>query len=222
MLLPTQVSTRLPALVDMGRLCWDLSAASRPALGKHNGEQLRTVGLPAYLSQQNQNEYEQCAIATNASQWRRWESLYSEVFAVLARFLGETVLVSRRAAIPGFHVIRNSAAFPQYHGGVPHVDSSYLHVPAFNGKLLGDEQYSFTLLLSNDADRIGLEFWSPGTSECDAQSQSPVGFVAYHNGSLVIFDSRIVHRIAPFSGVQERVTLQGHIVRLEGRLIAFW
>ncbi|MGX9567835.1 hypothetical protein [Pseudomonas sp. CFBP 5748] len=222
MLLPTQVPTRLHALLDTELLCSELSRRSKPASGKHNAEQLRTVGRPAYLSQDNGKEYERNALAANAGQWRRFEALYADVFGVLARFLGEVVLVSGRAAIPGFHIIRNSADFPRYEGGVPHVDSSYLHVPAFVGEPLGHDQYSFTLLLSSENEQVGLEYWAPGTAEADAALQAPLAFVPYCSGNLVIFDSRLVHRIAPFSGELERVTLQGHIVRLEGRLVAFW
>ncbi|SDG77032.1 hypothetical protein SAMN05428968_0810 [Janthinobacterium sp. YR213] len=208
--------------MDAERLCTELSRLSKPASGKHNAEQLRTVGCPAYMNQESGNEYERGALSANARQWRRFETLYADVFDVLARFLGERVLVSRRAAIPGFHVIRNSTDFPCYHGGVPHVDSSYLHVPSFASELLGSDQYSFTLLLSQDGENVGLEYWAPGTSEADAGGQAPQGFVSYRSGNLVIFDSRLVHRIAPFSSVPERVTLQGHIIRLEGRLVAFW
>ncbi|WP_148708561.1 hypothetical protein [Pseudomonas wadenswilerensis] len=222
MLLPTHIPTRLHALLDTELLCSELSRRSKPASGKYSSEQLRTVGRPAYLSQDSGKEYERSALAENSGQWRRFEALYSEVFGVLARFLGEVVLMSGRAAIPGFHIIRNSANFPRYEGGVPHVDSSYLHVPAFVGEQLGRDQYSFTLLLSRENDNVGLEYWAPGTTEADAILQAPLAFVPYCRGNLVIFDSRLVHRIAPFSSELERVTLQGHIIRLEGRLVAFW
>lgn len=222
MLLPTEVRTSLLALLDIELLCMELSRRSKPASGKYNAEQLRMVGHPAYLSQDSGKEYERKALAANAVQWRRFESLYTEVFGVLARFFGEPVLVSVRAAIPGFHVIRNSVDFPRYEGGMPHVDSSYLHVPAFVGEALGHERYSFTLLLSGENDDVGLEHWVPSIAEADAVLQTPHAFVPYCSGSLVIFDSKLVHRIAPFSGVLERITLQGHIIRLHGRLVAFW
>ena len=152
----------------------------------------------------------------------KFRSLYQEVFRVLTSYFNEEVYISIRAAVPGFHVIRVNDEYPAYYGGVPHVDSSYLHVPAFLDSKVSTEHYSFTLLLSEVAPDIGLEFWEGDISESGASKKNPDVFVQYQRDNMVLFSSNLVHRIAPFESKTDRVTLQGHLIRFDNRLLAYW
>lgn len=194
---------------------------SVPAAEKHNAQQLRTVGTPAYLAQARPDFYVSEARRCNAKLWNLFPELYEDVFEVLTRFLGETPAVSLRAAIPGFHVIRNDSAFPGYEGGIPHIDCSHLSVPLFATLPMQVERYSFTVLLSEADSEIGLEYWPEGTLQSDATKKQAT-FMQYECGELVLFGGDLVHRIAPFQRVRERVTLQGHLVRFNGFLVAYW
>lgn len=198
-----------------------LARMSEPAAEKHNAQQLRTVGTPAYLTQTRSDFYVSEARRSNAKLWGLFPELYEEVFGVLTRFLGEKPALSLRAAIPGFHVIRNDSAFPRYEGGIPHIDCSHLSVPLFATLPMQIEQLSFTVLLSEADSEIGLEYWPEGTPQSEA-AESQATFMQYEQGELVLFGGDLVHRIAPFERVRERVTLQGHLVRFNGLLVAYW
>lgn len=195
---------------------------SRPSCDSGSGEILRIVGKPAYLSQNDPNSYVHSAITDAPILWDKFSAIYAAVFSSLGEFLGRRISVSAVAALPGFHVIRTTDRIPRYHGGVPHTDLSHLHVPALS--LLGHaaEQYSFTLLLSEEAKDIGLEYWSPEINESTVNEREPLGRLLYRTGVLVVFSSSLVHRIAPFEGPRERITFQGHLIRRDDRFIAYW
>lgn len=214
--------TRLFELYSTDILCSKLRSLAKPALGKFSPHQLFTVGTPAYLSHNTKVEYEQMAIKNNESQWLCFESLYEEVLASLGLFFNEKIFFSLRAAIPGFHVILLNEDNPKYHGGVAHIDTSYNNVPMFSEINDPIEHYSFTMLLSESADDIGLVYWMPGTSELEAEASNPTEFVPYRCGELTLFSSELVHRISPFSSQFERITLQGHLLRFNGKLLAYW
>lgn len=222
MLLPTKVPTHLHVTYDLDDLCSLLSSMSQGAQGKSNGEQLRTVGMPAYLCQNSSSDYQSNAKHFNVILWKKFSPLYQCVAKVLSDFLREQVYFSINTAIPGFHVIRNTVNHPSYYGGVPHVDSSYLHVPVLSNISHPTEQYSFTLLLSESGENIGLDYWTPETSEQQAGETVPHAFEQYARGYMSIFTSTLVHRISPFDNFQERITLQGHVIRFKNKLIAYW
>lgn len=200
----------------------ELSRISQSSSPEDEGGALRVVGFPAYLSQGDTDTYLRRAADDSVWLWNRFEPLYRSVFSALSAYFGRCICVSAVAALPGFHVIRTSDRMPYYHGGVPHMDLSQLHVPALAKLGSSAEQYSFTLLLSDEAEDVGLEYWAPGITEAQARTCSRAGFLRYKMGQLAVFSSSLVHRISPFSGRLERISFQGHLIRCSDHFIAYW
>lgn len=222
MIFPTNIQTDLPKHTDLSSLCLKLSRMSKPSSGKFNEEQLRVVGWPAYLSENNPGLYEKLALTNNSYYWKIFHPIYEDVLTNLTMFFNERIYLSHFLAIPGYHVIRNTPEFPKYYGGVAHTDIPHLNTPLLADLPIGVEQYSFTLLLSKNAANIGINFWNDDLSEEDARKVSPSTFIPYTFGEITIFSSNLVHRIAPFEQQYERITLQGHIIRYQKKLIAYW
>jgi hypothetical protein len=83
-----------------------------------------------------------------------------------------------------------------------------------------EDVFSFTLALSTPAGS-GLQIWQgEGDAGTDANSAT---FYPYHDGELIWHQGLVLHQaILNCSGEIERVTLQGHALRLEQQLLLYW
>ncbi len=219
---PQLLSTRYLSLFDPSDICTKLSNMSVPSSSKFNGEQLRVVGFPAYLANVEADIYEVSAFKNNIELWNVFKPLYQDVLSVLSKFFNEKIYFSSFLSVPGFHVIRNNMELPVYYGGIPHTDIPHINTKYLNDAGVDAEQYSFTLLLSENRQNIGLSYWDRNISEADAKDVEPTNFINYRIGNIAIFCSDLVHQITKFDGVGERITMQGHLIRLKGKLIAYW
>ena len=204
-------------LVAFAAHAQDLCAPVNPAAPQFN-----TVGLPAYLCSGDPSRYTSAFLQMNRVVWERFEFLYRGLCVSLEDEMKEPIFFSANASLPGFHVIKRDAGHGGYQGGMPHIDCSYRNVPAFSTGADDSCHLSFTLLLSEDDSDAGIRFWPLGVSQDEACHQDPSAVHLYEQGVISLFCSDVVHAIAPFGGTRPRVTLQGHLIRIAGRFLAYW
>lgn len=198
----------------------------------------RTLGLPLYQSEPGTLEYRDAIRRDSALLESVFSPLRQVVAAQLAAHLGEPLHTHTRAALPGFHqfLLGPGEAYP---GGGPHFDLSHRQLPLLPDEVVApglalDSCMSFTLPLLLPSDGGGLQQWALGYAEhlrrpnerlAALVAGAPTVNTRYEVGRLYVYPGLLLHQIAPIPAAdepQERLTYQGHCVRIDGRWTMFW
>lgn len=156
--------------------------------------------------------------------------LYQSVIARLEATLGEPCTLAEWQAIPGFHVWLESG-IPRrgFDVGSVHFDLQYLD----NG-LRGDQRptaadvVSLTLPIRLPRAGGGLNVWDieyPQPAGSEIWPFARMTQIHYEIGTLVLHTGHELHQIAPVKSMvagDERICLQGHAMRQNGRWLLYW
>ena len=134
---------------------------------------------------------------------------YVRIMLFLEHCLNEKINIHHDYAIPSFHIFKCDPVFlnfpSNWHMDYPHKTLN-----------LGDKDaYSFTYVVKIPSSGAGLEY--KDGKETKYLQYSPYDFIL-HCGDFL-------HNIAPLKEYKEneyRITLQGHIIRHNDRLIMYW
>ncbi len=191
-----------------------------------------TLGLAAYLDCRDglQSRYHDRTLqeANNRFLAQHFHPLFECVQQAMQQHFQEPVQLASLAAWPGFHIYQPHPVFASPVAKI-HRDRQYRDV--FPGEhFKAQDLYTFTLPLSNP-EGSGMNWWreEPGNPaadpDCgsDGNPESSPEFIAYQVGELVLHDGLQLHQaVLQCDGMQERITLQGHAVRKQGRLWLYW
>jgi hypothetical protein len=199
-----------------------------------------TVGPAAYMdvcsSPQPEVDYYQRAVLYNALFAERLDFLYQRLATALAEYLGAPVRYADAHAWPGFHIFIGEAITSASRAPA-HFDLQF-HRLRWPCALDPVPALAFTLPIALPCVGGGLDVWSitPGDLE-DAQRRGLMDdlqsykerkartFCPYTLGRLALHSGTLLHRIGAVSGIteeDERITLQGHGVRIDGTWILHW
>lgn len=199
-------------------------------VGRHPEAPFFTLGAASYLDASAGTRYATLAAQVNPQLAAAFAPLYARVCAALSERLSEPVQLAERQALPGFHVFLAHPAFARpvarLHCDLQHELLDWEH-PV-------EATLSFTLPVALPASGGGMEVWAIDTDDWLALSlperkaaleHLPRRDVAYEAGALALHSGRLLHRIAPAAEVapgDERITLQGHGVRVNGAWQLYW
>jgi hypothetical protein len=186
-------------------------------LDRHPLAPFYTLGAAAYLDAAASREtYEARAAATNPVLDRYFAGCQARLCDGLAALLGAPVGLDPdpRHARPGFHIYRASPFFA--------FDVASLHTDRQHGLLdwpgggPGDDAVlSLTLALAQPPGS-GLRLWSDGVDRAPRE-------IAYRLGELVVHDGLTPHQAVLMPrAAGDRITLQGHAVRIGGAWRVYW
>ena len=168
-----------------------------------------TLGKSAYLDGKTDAYYEVSAWL-NDILLGHFYGLYESVIHVLQEELEEPIELAHDLALPGFHIFPTSPKFltiaGNWHQDYPHTTLG-----------LGDvDPLAFTIAIKLPKSGGGMDY-------IDEFHQPQ--HLQYNEKDLILHDGQTIHRIA---GIKEyvpdeyRITFQGHIIRRDNILEAFW
>ena len=168
-----------------------------------------TLGRCAYLDGKTQAYYDNLKEENNIL-IETFADLYSYVGDVLNDAFSEDVFLPKDLRVPGFHIFPSDKKFlkiaGKWHQDYPHITLGLDPVDTF----------AFTLAIELPKSGGGMDFIDPFHQQ---------RHLAYNEGDLVIHTGEEIHRIAGMKKYVEgeyRITMQGHIVRRDGLLEAFF
>ena len=181
---------------------WDERLPDRP---------FYTLGGSAYLDikSSDKSTYGYKRKTFNDTMVHCFGGLYKEVVAVLSDYLKIPCTFDPSLCVPGFHIFFSHPAFVTS-GGLWHMDMGHIALG-----LPENDPISFTATVRLPQDGGGLQY-----KEGDEEF-----YLAYKVGEMVVHDGCIMHKIAPlkaFHENDERVTMQGHGVKIDGQYVLFW
>ncbi|NMO55189.1 hypothetical protein HH310_28890 [Actinoplanes sp. TBRC 11911] len=182
-----------------------------------DGPDLTTIGEPVYRNRDRLGYYEERARATNRLLYGLYRDLYDRVASLFEARYGEQVSFVDRLAVPGFHLMRYAEP-GTYEGGGWHLDELAWQVPYFvehAAEVTGI--LNFTLPLAVPSGGTGMDL-------VDDQTGGAV-HIAYEPGVVLFNEQEVRHRIGRSTTLAHhecRLTLQGHGVRMRGRVLLFW
>lgn len=121
----------------------------------------------------------------------------------------EPIVLNNDLAHPSFHIFKSSP-FLLTHAGLWHQD--------FPHETLGlgsKDPYSFTIAIKLPTGGGGLDFIIDGMQR----------YLPYQEGEIIGHGGEILHRMASLKKYvpdEYRITLQGHLIRIDGLLTMFW
>lgn len=161
-----------------------------------------TIGKAAYL---DGNAYTDRAKELNKILIKQFGPLYTEIQSVFESEFKEPVGFNPSIALPGFHIFPSDPKLLSVAGNW-HIDTPHLTL-----NLGHEDTWAFTLPIQLPSGGGGME--------------SRESYHAYEVGQMILHKGNDLHRIANFKDYKPneyRITLQGHIVRVEGKLVMFW
>jgi hypothetical protein len=192
-----------------------------------------TLGAAAYLDAAEARDiYLAAAAETNPILSDYFDDIYCSLRAFLQDALDQPVVYDGRLALPGFHIFQfdGSELTDDRLAERAHFDLQFLlAVPQWTP----EATLSFTLPLGLPSGGGSLAVWPVRHEEIlgydlparDIAAQSRCEIVDYEIGRMVLHDGFLLHAIgAPADSVPygQRITLQGHGVRHEGRWTIYW
>jgi len=167
-----------------------------------------TLGKAVYLDG-NTPAYFEGAKEKNLVLSQHLGFMYKELREMFSVILGEPVFFDHNIALPGFHVFPSDPQFLSMSGSW-HVDLPH------NTLGLGDQDtQAFTIAIKLPTGGGGMDMKIGGKDE----------YVEYQEGKMYLHPGTNVHRISCYKEYvpdEYRITLQGHLVRDNGKLITFW
>ena len=167
-----------------------------------------TLGRNAYLDGKTDDYYE------NMNKIKRelltnFADEYVRIMLFLEHCLNEKINIHHDYAIPSFHIFKCDPVFlnfpSNWHMDYPHKTLN-----------LGDKDaYSFTYVVKIPSSGAGLEY----------KDGEEIKYLKYSPFDFILHKGNFLHNIAPLKEYKEneyRITLQGHIIRHNDRLIMYW
>lgn len=175
---------------------------------KRNNVPFYTLGRNAYMDGKTP-EYYKDSKKLNLKLKRHFYDLYVTVQVYVSHYLGERVYIKHNFALPGFHIFESNECFlnfpANWHYDFPHKTLG-----------LGDQDaHSFTVVIEIPESGAGLEY----------KDGEEYKYLKYNVGDIILHKGDFLHNIAPlkeYKPNEYRITLQGHIIRHEDRLIMYW
>ena len=168
-----------------------------------------TLGRGAYLDGKTKEYYKNLS-AENEMMVQTFAELYTEVGKALNSVFAEDIYLTTQLRVPGFHIFPSDKKFLKitgnWHQDHPHVTLGLEDV----------DSYAFTLAIKLPKSGGGMDY-------IDEFHQRQ--HLAYNEKDLVIHNGQTIHRIAgmkEYTPNEYRITLQGHIIRRDGLLEAFF
>lgn len=200
-----------------------------------------TLGAASYLDcgdyQDPEDTYWHKAKRYNPVLWAKFDWLYERVRGYLETVLAAPVAYRQDAALPGFHLWL-AEAIPTRSLVSMHCDLQFQHLPWPADRPIDFSQtLSFTLPVALPESGGGLDLCDLGHLEyLDIIRESPLDwqliprfrnrqYHPYDPGQLVLHSGYTLHRVAPTSAAKptdQRITLQGHAVRIDGVWQLYW
>jgi hypothetical protein len=167
-----------------------------------------TLGRNAYLDGKTP-EYKQEIKILNPILREQFGNTYDIIIDYLSDQFKEPIKLNYFLAHPSFHIFI-SDPFLLTHAGLWHEDYPHLTLG------LGDvDPYSFTLAIKMPTGGGGMDYIEDGMEK----------YLPYEKGLIVGHDGKIPHRISSLKKYvpdEPRITLQGHLIRINGILNLFW
>jgi len=140
---------------------------------------------------------------------REFAVSYRIIIDHLSHHFKEKVYLNNELAYPSFHIFESSP-FLLEHAGLWHQD-----FPHETLDLGSKDPYSFTIAIKLPTGGGGMDFIEDGIPR----------YLPYEEGGIVGHSGEIVHRMASLKKYvpnEYRITLQGHLIRINGALNMFW
>lgn len=192
-----------------------------------------SLGAASYLdAPESRDAYLAAAAQTNPILSEVFDDLYGALRRFLEYVLNEPVAYDEQLALPGFHIFYfdGSEVDDDLVAGRAHFDLQFGFVFP---ELRPEATLSFTLPLGLPSGGAGLAVWPIryeealrcGLSVRDLAVQSRCERMPYATGRMMLHDGFLLHAIGASSDSApdgQRITLQGHGVRRQGRWTIYW
>jgi hypothetical protein len=167
-----------------------------------------TLGRNAYLDGKTP-EYKQESKVLNSILRQEFGDTYDIIIDHLSNQFKEPIELNANLAYPSFHIFISSP-FLLTHAGLWHQD--YPHRTLGLGNI---DPYAFTVAIKLPSGGAGMDYIEEGQQK----------HLPYAEKEIIGHDGSMLHRIA---GLKEyipdeyRITMQGHLIRIDGVLTMFW
>lgn len=194
-----------------------------------------TLGAACYLDhpERKKSPYRNIEVEINPVLKLHFSSLLERVRNAFEEATNKKASFEHLHALPGFHIFLYHPLFikPQAH---LHFDLQQLQVKWPYKEVDKAHPLSFTLPITLPRCGSGLNYWDISwfenrnrpEMEIEALAKStPMRFLPYNVGTMVIHSGQFLHQIAPCPGMTEedtRVTLQGHALYCDGAWRLYW
>lgn len=205
----TSPFTIVPMDIDIGTVVCKVLSMKDKWIDRSDKYPFFTLGRCAYLDGKTDAYYNNLK-EENEMMVHVFADLYTEIGIVLNSVFAEDIYLTTELRVPGFHIFPSDKKFlaisGKWHQDHPHVTLGLDNI----------DSYAFTLVIKLPKSGGGMDYFDDFH-----QAQH----LAYNEKDLVIHNGQTIHRIA---GMKEyvpneyRITLQGHIVRRDGLLEAFF
>ena len=168
-----------------------------------------SIGKSSYMDNDPKIYYGEAQIL-NPILLENFAALYDVVLSFLSGRLAEPVTLAKDLAYPGFHIFDITEKYRNFQAGW-HQDRSLKSL-----EIIGTDNSSFTVSIKLPVSGAGLDWID--------KNHIP-RHIAYKEKDIVWHNGLTSHRIAGFKdiiGGEYRITLQGHLVRRNGKMEAYW
>jgi hypothetical protein len=196
-----------------------------------------TLGIASYLHKLSENtiaQYNTQIQRYNTLLWHNLGWLYERLAYTLTQKLAAPIHYPERLSLPGFHIFLSHKAFEQPIASI-HCDLQYKQ-HKWEPKEAADfsNPISFTLAITLPKSGAGMNIWDLPHNEVAQLPQPKIErltesrkkyFHAYELGKFSLHSGHFIHQIAPITNIQpddERITLQGHGLLLQGVWHLYW
>jgi hypothetical protein len=177
-------------------------------ISRSNEFEFYTLGRCAYLDGKTPAYHEEIK-TFNPILFKEFDSLYGIIIDYLSNQFDEPIAISDRLALPSFHIFMSNP-FLLTHAGLWHQD--YPHLTLGLGSV---DPYTFTLAIKLPSGGAGMDYIEDGQQK----------YLPYTEKEIIGHVGNVLHRIAGLKTYvkgEYRITMQGHLIRLNGVLTMFW
>ena len=177
-------------------------------VSRSNEFSFHTLGRNAYLDGRTP-EYKQEIKTLNPILREQFGDTYDIIIDHLSDQFKEPIKLNYSLAHPSFHIFASSP-FLLTHAGLWHKD--YPHITLDLGNI---DPYAFTVAIKLPTGGGGMDYVEDGQEK----------YFPYEEKEIVCHDGTVLHRIAglkDYVAGEYRITLQGHLIRIDGVLNMFW
>jgi hypothetical protein len=167
-----------------------------------------TLGRNSYLDGRTPQYIEESRIL-NPILRKEFGDTYRIILDHLSEQFKEPIVLNEDLAHPSFHIFLSSPIL-LHHAGLWHED--YPHLTLGLGNI---DPYTFTVAIKLPSGGGGLDYIEEGNKK----------YLPYAENEIIGHDGTVLHRIASLKTYvkgEYRITLQGHLIRLNGILNMFW
>jgi hypothetical protein len=194
-----------------------------------------TLGAASYLDLKDDPSgkiYQERSRVLNPILSKELGWMYSRLFEKLQSELNEEIHPTENFALPGFLIFLEHPQFQRSDLAFRHFDLPYDLIPWPDRNQLDiSNPLSFTLAVTLPQNGGGIYTWDIPYSKERSQEESlalsekmPRKLYRYQLGHMILHSGHFLHQIAPFLMLQpedERITLQGHLIRYEGKWVYY-